>query len=95
MMTGNNYQKEVVNAKRNVEMDDRLFTSVQQLVNVSTKVNEIIKGWWLFNHNLESEMIVNQLSEMLLSMAVVADAIGADMDGLMTYGLIKLKNEDG
>ena len=55
------------------------------------EVGDIVKKYMFQGHNLETQRIVDELSDVLWYVALTAQSIGCDLDSIMEHNINKLK----
>ena len=91
-MTGTEYQKLAMRTNRTeATQEQNLINGCLGLAGEAGEVCDIVKKYMFQGHNLETQKIVDELSDVLWYVALTAQGIGCDLDSIMEHNINKLK----
>ena len=91
-MTGTEYQKLAMRTnKSEATQEENLINGCLGLAGEAGEVCDIVKKYMFQGHNLETQKIVDELSDVLWYVALTAQGIGCDLDSIMEHNINKLK----
>ena len=91
-MTGKEYQKLAMRTnKPEATQKENLINGCLGLAGEAGEVCDIVKKYMFQGHNLETQKIVDELSDVLWYVALTAQGIGCDLDSIMEHNINKLK----
>ena len=91
-MTGTEYQKLAMRTnKQEATQEQNLINGCLGLAGEAGEVCDIVKKYMFQGHNLETQKIVDELSDVLWYVALTAQGIGCDLDSIMEHNINKLK----
>ena len=91
-MTGTEYQKLAMRTnKPKATQEENLINGCLGLAGEAGEVCDIVKKYIFQGHNLETQKIVDELSDVLWYVALTAQSIGCDLDSIMEHNINKLK----
>ena len=91
-MTGTEYQKLAMRTnKTEATQEQNLINGCLGLAGEAGEVCDIVKKYMFQGHNLETQKIVDELSDVLWYVALTAQGIGCDLDSIMEHNINKLK----
>lgn len=91
-MTGTEYQKLAMRTnKPEATQKENLINGCLGLAGEAGEVCDIVKKYMFQGHNLETQKIVDELSDVLWYVALTAQGIGCDLDSIMEHNINKLK----
>ena len=91
-MTGTEYQKLAMRTnKSEATQEENLINGCLGLAGEAGEVCDIVKKYIFQGHNLETQRIVDELSDVLWYVALTAQGIGCDLDSIMEHNINKLK----
>ena len=91
-MTGTEYQKLAMRTnKSEATQEQNLINGCLGLAGEAGEVCDIVKKYIFQGHNLETQKIVDELSDVLWYVALTAQGIGCDLDSIMEHNINKLK----
>lgn len=91
-MTGTEYQKLAMRTnKPEATSEQNLINGCLGLAGEAGEVCDIVKKYMFQGHNLETQKIVDELSDVLWYVALTAQGIGCDLDSIMEHNINKLK----
>ena len=91
-MTGTEYQKLAMRTnKPEATQEENLINGCLGLAGEAGEVCDIVKKYMFQGHNLETQKIVDELSDVLWYVALTATAIGWDLNDIMEMNVEKLK----
>ena len=91
-MTGTEYQKLAMRTnKSEATQEQNLINGCLGLAGEAGEVCDIVKKYMFQGHNLETQKIVDELSDVLWYVALTAQGIGCDLDSIMEHNINKLK----
>ena len=91
-MTGTEYQKLAMRTnKSEATQEQNLINGCLGLAGEAGEVCDIVKKYMFQGHNLETQKIVVELSDVLWYVALTAQGIGCDLDSIMEHNINKLK----
>ena len=71
--------------------EEYLIEGCLGLAGEAGEVCDIVKKYIFQGHNLETQRIVDELSDVLWYVALTAQGIGCDLDSIMEHNINKLK----
>ena len=91
-MTGTEYQKLAMRTNRTeATPEQNLINGCLGLAGEAGEVCDIVKKYMFQGHNLETQKIVDECSDVLWYIALIAQGIGCDLDSIMEHNINKLK----
>ena len=91
-MTGTEYQKLAMRTnKPETTQEQNLISGCLGLAGEAGEVCDIVKKYMFQGHNLETQKIVDELSDVLWYVTLTAQGIGCDLDSIMEHNINKLK----
>ena len=91
-MTGTEYQKLAMRTnKPEATQEQNLINGCLGLAGEAGEVCDIVKKYMFQGHNLETQKIVDELSDVLWYIALTAQGVGCDLDSIMEHNINKLK----
>ena len=91
-MTGTEYQKLAMRTNRpEAKQEQNLINGCLGLAGEAGEVCDIVKKYMFQGHNLETQKIIDELSDVLWYVALTAQGIGCDLDSIMEHNINKLK----
>ena len=91
-MTGTEYQKLAMRTnKSEATQEENLINGCLGLAGEAGEVCDIVKKYMFQGHNLETQKIVDELSDVLWYVALTAQGIGCNLDSIMEHNINKLK----
>ena len=91
-MTGTEYQKLAMRTnKPEATQEENLINGCLGLAGEAGEVCDIVKKYVFQGHNLETQRIVDELSDVLWYVALTATAISWDLNDIMEMNIEKLK----
>lgn len=91
-MTGTEYQELAMRTNRQeATPEQNLINGCLGLAGEAGEVCDIVKKYMFQGHNLETQKIVDELSDVLWYVALTAQGIGCDLDSIMEHNINKLK----
>ena len=93
-MTLNQYQTEAMRTASGVTAasdENLMLNGAMGLNGEAGEVIDILKKYMFQGHNLETQKIVDELSDVLWYVALTAQGIGCDLDSIMEHNINKLK----
>ena len=91
-MDGNKYQELAMRTNRpEATPGQNLINGCLGLAGEAGEVCDIVKKYIFQGHNLETQRIVDELSDVLWYVALTAQSIGCDLDSIMEHNINKLK----
>ena len=91
-MTGTEYQKLAMRTNRaEATQEENLINGCLGLAGEAGEVCDIVKKYMFQGHNLETQKIVDECSDVLWYIALIAQSIGCDLDSIMEHNINKLK----
>lgn len=92
-MNGNEYQKLALRTcPESLEKPERLLNAVLGLSGESGEVADHVKKHLFQGHELDRMAVVNELGDVLWYCALLADAVGVDLETAMELNVAKLQN---
>lgn len=92
IMDGNKYQELAMRTNRpEATPEQNLINGCLGLAGEAGEVCDIVKKYVFQGHNLETQKIVDELSDVLWYVALTAQGIGCDLDSIMEHNINKLK----
>ena len=88
IMDGNKYQELAMRTNR---PEQNLINGCLGLAGEAGEVCDIVKKYMFQGHNLETQKVVDELSDVLWYVALTAQGIGCDLDSIMEHNINKLK----
>ncbi len=91
-MTGTEYQLLAMRTNRpEATSEQNLINGCLGLAGEAGEVCDIVKKYMFQGHNLETQKIVDELSDVLWYVALTAQSIGCNLDSIMEHNINKLK----
>lgn len=91
-MTGKEYQRACMRTANGMDYQhyDRLVNGVLGLNGEAGEVTDLVKKFLFQGHDLDKERIEEETGDCLWYCALIADAIGSDLDVIMEKNVAKL-----
>lgn len=91
-MRANEYQKEALRTASGMSQEyPRIMNGVLGLVGESGECADLVKKHLFQGHELDKEHLAKELGDVAWYLAVVADAIGYDLETIMKMNVKKLR----
>lgn len=91
-MDGNKYQELAMRTNRaEATQEQNLINGCFGLAGETGEVCDIVKKYMFQGHNLETQKIVDELSDVLWYIALTAQSIGCSLNNIMEHNINKLK----
>ena len=90
-MTINEYQQLALRTANVKDKENMIINGALGLSGESGEVADIIKKWKFQGHQLDVPKVVNELGDVCWYISLIATAIGADLETVMSLNIDKLK----
>lgn len=91
-MDGNKYQELAMRTNRpEATSEQNLINGCLGLSGETGEVCDIVKKYMFQGHNLETQKIVDELSDCMWYIALTAQSIGCSLNSIMEHNIEKLK----
>ncbi len=90
-MTGKEYQKLAMRTANSLSRDQLLLNGVMGLCGESGECIDIMKKHLFQGHTLDSESLLDELSDVLWYAAIIAEGLGTTLDEVAEHNVEKLR----
>lgn len=90
-MTGKEYQKLAMRTANSLSRDQLLLNGVMGLCGESGECIDIMKKHLFQGHPLDSENLMDELSDVLWYAAIIAEGLGTTLDEVAAHNVEKLR----